>query len=140
MTPEMRKKRELCLKFEIDILNNYTEEGQILSITDIIQNIGKINKTEFLEENKLIINDVFIFLKQTGVLHQSECLRSDGTKSVQFQLTKHGKKFINLFIKPIEGDESEIDENDELFLEIKEAYTKLGYDSDGKKIDKNLSS
>lgn len=138
MTPEMRKKRELCLKFEVDILSNYTEEGQILSITDIIQNMGKINNHDFLEENKLIIKDVFIFLKQTDVLKQIDCLRSDGTKSVQFQLTKHGKKFIDLFIR--EGDESEIDENDELFLEIKETYTKLGYDENGKKIDKNLSS
>lgn len=138
MTSEMRKKRELCLKFEVDILHNYTEEGQILSITDIIQNIGKTNNHDFLKENKLIIKDVFIFLKQTGVLKQIDCLRSDGTKSVQFQLTKHGKKFIDLFIR--EGDESEIDENDELFLEIREAYTKLGYDENGKKIDKNLSS
>lgn len=130
---DLKIRRELVMKFQVDIIGNFNEEGQILSITDIIQSLAKINKPEFLEKNKLIINDVFVFFKETGVLHQMTYIKEGGVKSVQFQLTKYGKKFIDIFVRPIEGDESMIDENDDMFKEIKDAYTKLGFDENGKK-------
>lgn len=125
MNPELKLRRNLIMKFQYDIMSNFNEEGQIITLTDIMQNIVKINNLEFLNKNKLVLNDVFNYLCETGVLHKINYLK-DGKKSVEFQLTKYGKKFIDVFIK--DTNENEEITDPELFEEIKKAYEKCGLD------------